>query len=37
MGHHHEHSKSIVHRLSRVIGHLEAIKGMVEEDREARC
>ena len=34
MGHHHEHSQKIVNRLSRVIGHLEAIKGMVEADRD---
>lgn len=34
MAHHHEHSQAIVHRLSRGIGHLEAIKGMVEADRD---
>jgi len=34
MSHHHEHSKNIVNRLSRVIGHLEAIRGMVEADRD---
>ena len=34
MAHHHEHSQAIVHRLSRVIGHLEAVKGMVEADRD---
>ena len=34
MAHRHEHSKKIVNRLSRVIGHLEAIKGMVETDRD---
>lgn len=34
MAHHHEHSQKIIHRLSRVIGHLEAIKGMVVEDRD---
>lgn len=34
MAHHHEHSKKIVNRLSKVIGHLEAIKGMVEADRD---
>ena len=34
MGHQHAHSQQIVHRLSRVIGHLEAIRGMVESDRD---
>ena len=34
MGHSHEHAQKIVNRLSRVIGHLEAIKGMVEADRD---
>ena len=34
MGHTHEHRQAVIHRLSRVIGHLEAIKGMVEEDRD---
>jgi len=34
MGHHHEQSHRIINRLSRVIGHLEAIKGMVEADRD---
>jgi len=34
MGHHHAHSQNVIHRLSRVIGHLEAIKGMVAADRD---
>ena len=34
MGHHHEQSHRIINRFSRVIGHLEAIKGMVEADRD---
>lgn len=34
MPHSHEHTKKIVHRISRVIGHLEAIRGMVEADRD---
>ena len=34
MAHDHEHRQKIVNRLSRVIGHLEAIKGMVEADRD---
>ena len=34
MAHHHEHSQKIINRLSRVIGHLEAIKGMVATDRD---
>ena len=34
MGHHHENTKAVVDRLSRAIGHLNAIKGMVEEGRD---
>lgn len=34
MEHHHENSKQVINRISRVIGHLEAIKGMVEADRD---
>lgn len=34
MGHQHENSRQIIHRLSRVIGHLEAIKAMVAADRD---
>ncbi|MBQ1501615.1 MAG: metal-sensing transcriptional repressor [Firmicutes bacterium] len=34
--HHHspEHIKAVSNRLARAIGHLEAIKRMVEEDRD---
>ena len=34
--HHHspEHNKAVANRLARAIGHLEAIKRMVEEDRD---
>ena len=40
--HHHEHThdhthaetKAVVNRLSRAIGHLEAVKAMVEEERD---
>lgn len=34
MRHQHENSRQIIHRLSRVIGHLEAIKAMVAADRD---
>lgn len=34
MNHHHENSQAIIHRLSRAIGHLEAIKKMIAEDRD---
>lgn len=34
MAHHHTRSQAVIHRLSRVIGHLEAIKTMVAEDRD---
>ncbi|WP_029232125.1 metal-sensing transcriptional repressor [Butyrivibrio sp. VCB2006] len=34
--HHHdpEHTKVIVNRLSKAIGHLESVKKMVEDDRD---
>ncbi len=34
--HHHPHTETpkVIHRLSRAIGHLEAIKTMVEEGRD---
>jgi DNA-binding FrmR family transcriptional regulator len=32
--HRHEHTKAVIHRLSRVTGHLEAVKKMVEEGRD---
>lgn len=34
MEHHHENTKAIVNRLSRAIGHLEAVRKMVEDDRD---
>ncbi len=34
MAHHHENTKAVLNRLSRVTGHMEAIKRMVEEDRD---
>ena len=32
--HKHENTRDIVNRLSRAIGHLEAVRRMVEEDRD---
>ena len=32
--HSHEHTKAVVNRISRAIGHLEAIKRMVESGRD---
>lgn len=32
--HSHEHTKAIVNRISRAIGHLEAIKRMIENGRD---
>ncbi|WP_407080290.1 metal-sensing transcriptional repressor [Candidatus Contubernalis alkalaceticus] len=32
--HNHVNKKSIVNRMSRIIGHMESVKRMVEEDRE---
>ena len=33
-GHHHENSKAVINRLSRIIGHLQAVRRMVEDDRD---
>ncbi len=33
-GHRHPHHKQIINRMSRVIGHAEAIKRMLEEEKE---
>ena len=32
--HSHEHTQSVINRLSRAIGHLESVKKMVEEGRD---
>ena len=32
--HSHTHTKSVLNRLSRAIGHLTAVRGMVEENRD---
>lgn len=32
--HEHEHSKAVINRLSRAIGHLESVKKMVEDGRD---
>ena len=32
--HKHEHTKAVINRLSRAIGHLESVKKMVEEGRD---
>lgn len=32
--HSHEHTKSVINRISRVIGHLEAIKRMIETGKD---
>ena len=32
--HNHESTKTVLNRMSRAIGHLEAVKKMVEEDRD---
>jgi CsoR family transcriptional regulator, copper-sensing transcriptional repressor len=32
--HSHEHTKAVLNRLSRAIGHLESIRRMVENDRD---
>jgi len=32
--HNHKNTKAVINRLSRAIGHLEAVKSMVEEGRD---
>lgn len=32
--HNHPHSKQIINRMSRIIGHAEAVKRMIEEGKE---
>ena len=32
--HHHENTKAVLNRLSRIIGHLQAVRRMVEDDRD---
>ena len=32
--HNHEHTKAVINRLSKAIGHLEAVKRMVEDGRD---
>ena len=32
--HSHEHTQSVMNRLARAIGHLEAVRGMVAEGRD---
>ena len=32
--HHHTQTKAVINRMSRLIGHLEAVKNMVEEGRD---
>ncbi|MBR4889398.1 MAG: metal-sensing transcriptional repressor [Clostridia bacterium] len=34
MEHKHTETKNVIHRLSRAIGHLEAVKKMVEDGRD---
>lgn len=34
MEHHHENTEAVINRLSRATGHMEAIKKMVQEDRD---
>lgn len=32
--HHHEHTQAVLNRMSRAIGHMEAVKRMIEDDRD---
>lgn len=34
MEHHHENTKTVLNRLSRAIGHMEAVKKMIEDGRD---
>ena len=33
-GHYHESSKAVINRLAKIIGHLESVKKMVENNRD---
>ena len=33
-GHHHENTKAVLNRMNRAIGHMEAVKTMIEEGRD---
>ena len=33
-GHHHESTKAVLNRMNRAIGHMEAVKTMIEEGRD---
>lgn len=33
-GHHHEHTKAVLNRMNRAIGHMEAVKTMIEDGRD---
>lgn len=32
--HHHENTKAVLNRMNRAIGHMEAVKTMIEDDRD---
>lgn len=32
--HHHENTKAVINRMNRAIGHMEAVKTMIEDDRD---
>jgi len=32
--HHHPHNKQLINRMSRIIGHAEAVKRMLEEEKQ---
>lgn len=32
--HHHENTKAVINRMNRAIGHMEAVKNMIEEGRD---
>lgn len=33
-GHHHENTKAVLNRMNRAIGHMEAVKNMIEDGRD---
>lgn len=33
-GHHHENTKAVLNRMNRAIGHMEAVKTMIEDGRD---
>ena len=35
--HHHKNTKAVLNRMNRAIGHMEAVKTMIEDGRDCKC